>query len=209
MTKKLLIGFFMLLICSITSAEDNVYNQVKELFKITSEYIVDNSGEVLKYIGEREIEPAKREFEISIGLSPFTQHLMTDNLNEGFFSENQLVQLGVEKNNISITFTYFENSYYNESYLIMIDKKYYRHKEEKEIRSWFLRWGLGVVKGYERDGDIFHREGNTYYSEKSNFVLFDDIGVIGTVGIGYTYKKFDFSIDFFGECAVLGIEYKI
>lgn len=205
----MMIAFLMLMICSITSAEDTTYNQVKELFRVTSEYIVDNSGEILKYIAEREIEPAERDFDITIGLSPYTQHLFTDNLNEGLFSENQLIQLGVEKNNISITFTYFENSYYNDSYLIMIDKKYYRKEDDKEKRDWFLRWGLGVVKGYERDGDIYHREGNTYYAEKSNFVLFDDIGVIGTVGAGYTYKKFDFSLDFFGECAVLGVEYKI
>lgn len=209
MIKKTIFALFMLLICSVTSAENKIYNEVTELFKITSEYLADNSGEVLKYIVEREIEPTKREFEISIGLSPYTQHIISDNLNEGFFSKNNLVQLGVEKNNVSITFTYFENSYYNESYLLMIDKKYYSHEKEKEIRSWFLRWGVGVVKGYERDGDIFHREGNTYYSEKSNFVLFDDIGIIGTVGFGYTYKKFDFSVDFFGECAVLGVEYKI
>lgn len=153
-------------------------------------------------IVEEEKKEKEREYKLVVGFSPYTKHAKSKHLNEGLFDNNKLVQLGVSKNNITISYTYFENSFFTDSYAVMIEFKEYLKES-----NFFYKYGAGIVKGYEYDKPFIDKAGNNMI-EKSYLNFYKDFSFLGTVGVGYSYKRVDFTIDLFGECLVTGIRYQ-
>ena len=201
MIKIIKILAFLMLV-SITSAESKL-EQAKELVITSYGSLLDSFENRIKAImGEETKEKEEREYKFVVGFSPYTKHTKTKHLNEGLFDNNKLVQVGVSKNNITISYTYFENSFFTDSHAVMIEFKDYL-KESK----WFYKYGVGIVKGYENDKPFTNKR-NEERVEKTYLNFYRDYSILGTVGIGYTYKRVDFTIDLFGECLVTGIRYK-
>ena len=202
--RTLLYTFFFILLVSITSAEElekNYKEKIKSLFDVVKLEYADKVSLLQKFFVE-EVEEEKKECRYKLGFSPYAKHLKSEHLNEGSFSNNNLLQLGIEKDNYTISITYFENSFFKDSIAIMLDKKVYIKDSD-----WFLKFGAGLVKGYENNR-LFANKNGEERIEKSFFTVYKDFGVLAVGGVGYTFKQVDFEINMFGECLVTGVSYR-
>ena len=143
---------------------------------------------------------AKDDYKINLAIGLFTHHVdNTTYVDDYSYNEkNDLIILEYEKNNKSIMFGVFENSFFEDSFMLMGGYKF-------EKKGFYLSLRAGVCKGYNAV-DVLYSNANPEYSyEFKNFnVIYKDWSVIGTIGVGYTYKKMSLEVDVFGT-AIVGV----
>ena len=134
---------------------------------------------------------------IVCGLS--TNHLFEEDggvLNE----HNNLIGVGVEYRKYELTYLNFDNSFGQNTDAILIRK----NVDMKWNMSY--NYGVSVVVGYEKDY-VLHKNGMTY-TAPNNFVIYDNIGIMPTIGLTYNTKHVDFNCDLFGNALITSIKYK-
>nr|WP_307776230.1 hypothetical protein [uncultured Cetobacterium sp.] len=84
---------------------------------------------------------------------------------------------------VGISFGYFENSFYNDSYLLSVGK-YFRPIESNQ--NFYFTLGAGVVKGYEKINVIQDKNtGEVLKKSKFDTNIGKDYIIAGSVGMGY------------------------
>ena len=147
---------------------------------------------------------SQHEFVVGIGL--FTKHLVnSERYNEGFFNKNQLIRFGIKRNDYILSYYTFENSMYNRSHMINIEKQF-------QILSsdFYFAPNVGIVKGYNRHGEkpfYFEKNGKeiTGYRENSRFVFYKDYGAFPILSLNYTKKEFSLNVSLAGKCVITGL----
>ncbi len=111
---------------------------------------------------------------------------------------NNLIVLEYEKNKKSVMFGVFENSFFNDSFMLMGGYKF-------EKKGFYLTLRADICKGYNAVDILYSNTTANYTYEFKNFnVIYKDWSVIGTIGVGYTYKKMSLEVDVFGS-AIVGV----
>ncbi|MGL4403833.1 MAG: hypothetical protein ACRCTS_08990 [Fusobacteriaceae bacterium] len=131
--------------------------------------------------------------------SVWTRH---ESNNDVYNNDNDL--LGIEyfiTENTSLGFAYFENSFYNDSYLLAVNH-YLRPFSHKRI---FLSGSAGIIKGYEKENIIVDkRTGEELKKSKFNTNFYKDYIVGGSVGVGYDITdNFAVSLNYTGAYIML------
>ena len=67
-------------------------------------------------------------------------------------------------------------------------------------------YGVSVVVGYDKDY-VLHKNGMTY-TASNNFVIYDNIGIMPTIGLTYNTKHVDLNCDLFGNALITSVKYK-
>ncbi|MGL4392630.1 MAG: hypothetical protein ACRCSK_04300 [Fusobacteriaceae bacterium] len=103
------------------------------------------------------------------------------------------------KKNWGVSAGYFQNSFYNDAYIITVNK--YFQPLDRAPRFHFLI-GLGLVKGYQpRDTIVVN--GKTLVDSKHQNMLYKDIMYGGALGAGYDFfDRLTVDFMFLGAAAV-------
>lgn len=136
--------------------------------------------------------------------SVWTRH---PNDNDVYNNKNNL--LGVEyffNEKTSINFAYFENSFYNDSYLLGVT----RYMRPFSHESLFFTVTAGVIKGYEKHNVIIDKHtGEEVKKSKFNSNFYKDHIFGASVGVGYDITdRFAVSLNYTGPVIVL-LHFKI
>lgn len=137
---------------------------------------------------------SSNDYIINLAMGLFTHHVdNTTYVDDYSYNENNnLIVLEYEKNNKSVMFGIFENSFFEDSFMIMGGYKF-------EKKGFYINLRVGVCKGYNAVDVLYSNTSPDYPYEFKNFnVIYKDWSVIGTIGAGYTYKKMSLEVDVFG-----------
>lgn len=117
-----------------------------------------------------------------------------------FNENNNLITLEVDKIGIAS----FKNSFYNQSYAI-----YYTNDYNIKNSKFYLNYKLGIIKGYNKIDYLKSDSKENYSYEFNNYnVIYKDIGIFATVGVGYEFNKhLSLDVNVFGNSIVSKINY--
>ena len=131
------------------------------------------------------------------GLS--TNHLFEED--NGVLNEhNNLIGVGVEYKKYELTYLNFDNSFGQNTDAVSIRKNI----DMKYKISY--NYGVSIVVGYEKNY-VLHKNGMTY-TAPNNFVIYDNIGIMPTIGLTYNTKHADLNCDLFGNALITSVKYK-
>lgn len=127
--------------------------------------------------------------------------------NEYYNNDNNL--LGLEyflTEKTSLAFAYFENSFYNDSYLLALNH-YIRPFTHKKL---FFSGSVGLIKGYKKHNVLRDQNtGEEIKTSKFNSNLLDDYILGASVGAGYDLTdRFAVSFNYTGALIML-LHFKI
>ena len=138
-----------------------------------------------------------KKYYVVVGLS--TTHLFEPNrdvLNEN----NDLFGFGVEYGDMDLSFLHFNNSFYQPTNAIVLRKNV--------DFKWNIKYNFGVlvVNGYNKN---YKAVINGYNYEASNgFVLYENIGIMPTVGLSYDIGDTQLNADLFGNALITSVKYR-
>ena len=140
---------------------------------------------------------SKVEPYIVVGLS--TNHLFEES--ENVLNEhNNLIGVGIEYKKYELTYLHFDNSLYQKTNAILFRK----NVDLKWKISY--NYGVSIVFGYEKNY-MFYKNGVSYLAPNS-FVIYDNIGIMPTIGLTYNTKHVDLNCDLFGNALITSVKYK-
>lgn len=111
-----------------------------------------------------------------------------------------MIGVGIEYKKYELTYLHFDNSLYQETNAILFRK----NVDMKWNISY--NYGVSVVFGYEKDY-VLHKNCMSY-TAPNNFVIYDNIGIMPTIGLTYNTKHVDLNCDLFGNALVTSVKYK-
>ena len=113
---------------------------------------------------------------------------------------NNLIGVGIEYKKYELTYLHFDNSLYQKTNAILCRKNV--------DMKWNLsyNYGVSVVVGYEKNY-VLHKDGMSYTAQ-NNFVIYDNIGIMPTIGLTYNTKHVDLNCDLFGNALITSVKYK-
>ncbi len=156
-------------------------------------------GSTITFVGEKTTSMP----DIRLITSVYTQHPAK---NEYYNNESKM--LGAEwrfRKDLGVTFAYFENSFYKDSFVLSVNKYY---TPVKSLDKLYLSLGAGFVKGYYKYNTI-EKDGETVVTSKYNTHIADDYIWGASIGAGYQItENFAAEITYVGPY-IITLRYKI
>ena len=138
-----------------------------------------------------------KKYYVVVGLS--TTHLFEQNRNV-LNKNNDLFGFGVEYGDMDLSFLHFNNSFYQPTNAIILRKNI--------DFKWNIKYifGVSVVNGYNRNYKIVVNGYN--YEANNSFVLYENIGIMPTIGLSYDVGNTQINADLFGNALITSVKYR-
>jgi hypothetical protein len=182
----------------LIDSDVSVTDKVNVIENNTITDLVTGNQKSVEEIRDAKINVKKtKKYYVIVGLS--TTHLFEPNrniLNEN----NDLFGFGMEYGDMDLSFLHFNNSFYQPTNAIILRKSI--------DFKWNIKYNFGVsiINGYEKT--CYLTSGELRYEFYNGFVLYENIGIMPTVGLSYDIEDVQLNADLFGNALITSIKYK-